>query len=167
MWVDLYSGETPYLYITLNDIYFYIPFKHGFKFYTKGSETHWSFEGIDEGEFTKEMRVIQDWNWILLLDGDYKHATMISSLDETIHGNRFTICTKKHYKTDNTFNAPKFETSIKLHNKPHELYNQASEMVQNLQNWYPGRIKNSENVVIKPFHRVTEYSLNCIEYVHS
>ena len=78
MFVDLYGSDTPIIYIKLNDTDFYIPFKHGFKFYTKGTETHWGLEGLDEEEFTKEMREIKDWNWILVLDGDYQHATMLS-----------------------------------------------------------------------------------------
>ena len=167
MQIDLYGGETPNIYIKMGDTDFYIPFKHGFKFFTKGNETHWGFEGIDEEEFTREMREIKDWNWILLLDDGYKHATMVSSLGETIHGNRFTIVTKKHYKSNHEFHSQKFEISVKLHNNQDELYNQAYEMVQQIRNLYPGRIKINENVNIKPYHRVTEYVLNCIEYVHS
>ena len=165
--IDLYAGETPLIYITLNGADFYIPFKHGFKFYTKGFATHWGFEGIDEQEFTREMREIKDWNWILLLDDGYKHATMISSLGETIHGNRFTISTRKHYRQNNEFSSQKFETSIKLDENPSVLYNQASEMVRIIQNLYPGRIRHTQDVSIRPYHRVTEYSLNCIEYIHS
>ena len=167
MFVDLYGSDTPIIYIKLNDTDFYIPFKHGFKFYTKGTETHWGLEGLDEEEFTKEMREIKDWNWILVLDGDYQHATMLSSLQETIHGNRFTISTRKHYKNNHTFRSQNFEISVKLHNNQDELYNQAFEMVRQIRNFYPGRIKLSENINIIPFHSVSEYILNCIEYVHS
>jgi hypothetical protein len=163
--IDLYSGETPLIYITLDDTDFFIPFKHGFKFYTKGSSTHWGFEGMDEQEFTPEMTEIKDWNWILLLDDGYKHATMISSLGETIHGNRLTIHTNKHY--NNEFRSHAFETSVKLNDNMDYLYNQASEMVRRIQNFYPGRIRHTQNVSIIPYHRVSEYSLNCVEYVHS
>ena len=85
----------------------------------------------------------------------------------TIHGSRFMISTRKHYKNNHTFRSQKFEISVKLHNNQDELYNQAFEMVQQIRNFYPGRIKLSENINIIPFHSVSEYILNCTEYVHS
>ena len=99
MQIELYSADVPYIGMRVNDVQFFVPFRHTLELFTKSPDYDmWSFDGMDEEEFTPDMRKINDWDFIISLDRKYNHGTMICCMNETIHGNRFSVHSKKDYR---------------------------------------------------------------------
>ena len=59
--IDLYGGETPSVTVNICDMFTAVPFRHSLSLYIKNDQNdYWSFDGMDEEEFTPEMRRIRD-----------------------------------------------------------------------------------------------------------
>lgn len=87
MQINLYGGDVPYIGLIVYGMHCYVPFRHTLEFFTKSSKHDmWTFDGLDEEEFTPNLRKINDWDFIISLDRLYNHRTMICCMTETIHG---------------------------------------------------------------------------------
>lgn len=164
MRIELYAGHTPYIDIEIKDVVCFIPFKHTLEFFTKSPDHNtWCFDDMDEEEFTPEMRKINEWDWILKLDGAYNHGTMICCTTETIHGNRFSIHAKKNYHTYQNG----IEVSVNIGQSGPILYGEMSNAIREIEEIFPRRVTTSENIEIRPEGRVSIYTMNCLKYVHN
>jgi hypothetical protein len=144
--VDLWAGDLPYISIFVQGIESYVPFQHTLELYTR-NEKHPLWYSDDYDNFSIENRTIQNWEWILVLDGAYKHKTMISSLSESIHGNRFSICSLKNYKRNTNQHV---QLSMNADDCKEELFTQVCQMFDKISNDY----------------RQTEHILNGRQYKH-
>mgnify|MGYP001212816169 CR=1 FL=1 len=144
----------------------FVPFRHTMDFYTKSDDhDHWSFDDMDEEEFTPEMRRIRSWEWIIVLDRAYVHGTIICCCNQTIHGDRLSVHALKPYR--NIRNGLHLNTSICVtETLAQELHHDAVEMMQQLKEAYWHRITNSSNKFINPHGTVCNYVMNCITYNH-
>lgn len=119
---------------------------------------------MDEEEFTPEMRRIRDWEWILQLDPSYKHGTMIACLNETVHGNRFSIVTCKTYRN---ITRARMESSIRVsEEQAKKLFDDIVEKILLMQARWPLRVSSNECVEIRPKGRVCVYVMDRITYNH-
>ena len=166
--VDLYAGYYPYVSVCVNGMQSFIPFRHTMELYTK-SDRHdmWSFDDMDEDEFTPEMRRIREWEWILLLDGNYRHGTMICCNSETIHGSRLSIHSLKDYR-GNTNNALHLDISIPLvdDKSKEELRHNVWEIMNKIERDYNRPVTTIACQNMKPWGRVCEYVMDCRRYTH-
>lgn len=164
MQIDLYSGHVPYIGLSVHGVQLFVPFRHTLEFFSKSPDHHmWSFDDMDEEEFTPEMRKINDWDLILALDRSYNHGTMICCMNETIHGNRFSIHSKKDYRIRNHLDL---DISLNIGDDGPELFQQVHTSMLRLQEMYPLRCITQSNVYIKPEGRVCVYPMNCLKYTH-
>lgn len=150
--------------LSLNNLQSFIPFRHTFELFTKSPDFDvWTFDDIDYNEFTLEMRTIKDWEWIISLDREYNHGTMICCMSETIHGNRFSIHSKKNYKIHNNLHL---DISMNIEQNGYELLNDVQNKINTIENRFPERFSVKQNVEIKPERRVCIYTMNCLKYTH-
>lgn len=166
MRIELNSADVPYIYLPIKNLETFIPFRHTLEFFTKSDEHDmWSFEDMDENEFTHEMRKIHDWNFILALDRAYNHGTMICCMDETLHGKRLSIHSQKNYRINNSMNL---EYSLKLSDEEGPtIFKEVESCILELQSSFPLRINNFSNVSIRPEGKVCVYTMNSIRYTHT
>lgn len=162
MQIDLFSGYVPYISIDIKGVQMFIPFRHTIEFFTK-SETHhmWNFEDMDEDEFPLELRKINEWDFILALDRSYQHGTMITCRNETIHGNRFSVYSKKNYHVTNTIDL---NISINIGEDGPNIFENIQRSILELQSHYPQHFTANENVQIRPEGSVSVYTMNSIKY---
>ncbi len=164
MQIELYAGYVPYIGLNVCSLQCFIPFRHSLEFFKKSPDHDmWSFEDMDEEEFTPEMRKIHDWTYILALDRSYNHGTMISCMNETIHGNRFSIHSKKDYRVLHSMNL---DISFEIMDKGPELFETVNNCMLELKEMYPKRCTTHNNILIKPESRVSLYTMNCLKYTH-
>lgn len=162
MQIDLFSGYVPYISIDIKGVQMFIPFRHTMEFFTKSENHHmWSFEDMDEDEFTPELRKINEWDFIIALDRNYQHGTMITCMNETIHGNRFSIHSKKNYHVPNTIDL---NISMNIGEDGPNIFENVQESILELQSLFPERFTTKQNVEIRPEGRVSMYTMNCIKY---
>ena len=148
----------------VNDVQFFVPFRHTLELFTKSPDYDmWSFDGMDEEEFTPDMRKINDWDFIISLDRKYNHGTMICCMNETIHGNRFSVHSKKDYRILNNLDI---DISLNIGDGGTELHREVYDSIQSLQYRYPLNFTIAQNVNIKPQGRVSVYTMNCLKYTH-
>tara|TARA_A100001015_G_C15032506_1_gene734127 strand:+ start:2049 stop:2549 length:501 start_codon:yes stop_codon:yes gene_type:complete len=165
MQIELYSGDVPYIGLNVHGVQCFIPFRHTLEFFTKSPDHDmWNFDGMDQEEFTQDMRKINDWNFILSLDRKYNHGTMICCLNETIHGNRFSIHSKKDFRLRNNLHL---DFSLNIADDGKELQQEVYNSIQELLSLYPLRCTIHENMNIKPEGRVCVYPMNCLKYKHT
>ena len=165
MQINLYGGDVPYIGLRVHSVQMFIPFRHTLEFFTKSPDYDmWSFDEMDEEEFTPDMRKINDWDFILSLDRTCNHGTMISCTNETIHGNRFSIHSKKDYRIRNNINL---DISLNIGDDGPDIYQEVNDSILRLQAIYPVRYTNWENVNIRPEGRVCVYTMNCLKYTHT
>lgn len=165
MQIELYSGDVPYIVLNVYGVQSFIPFRHTLELFTKSPDFDmWSFDGMDEEEFTPDMRKINDWDLILALDRTYNHGTMICCTNETVHGNRFSIHSKKDYRIQNNLDL---DISLDIKDDGPDIFQQICESVVHLQEWFPQRVTTQQNVHIQPEGRVCVYTMNCLKYTHS
>tara|TARA_B100000482_G_scaffold192300_1_gene179899 strand:- start:548 stop:1045 length:498 start_codon:yes stop_codon:yes gene_type:complete len=162
--INLYAGDVPYVYFKVNNVDLYIPFKHTIEFFTKSIDhTHWTFENLDPDEFTPEMTFVRDWEFIIALDRAYKHGTMLCSLNETIHGDCFSVHTNKNYHNF----LGHAHVSMKIIENQKILLDSAEKMFEELRQHYPERFIIQTNKVIRPEGRICQYTMNCLKYNHA
>ena len=165
MQVELYAGDAPYVGLQVGGMQTFVPFRHTLELYTKSPDHDmWSFEDMDEDEFTPAMRQINDWDWILALDRQYKHGTMIRCINETCHGNRFSIHSKKNYR--NIDCNLDLDVSIDIGETGPTHFREVSAALNRIQDVFPDRFIRTENVPIRPEGRVSVYTMNCLKYTH-
>ena len=164
MQIELYGADVPYLGLYLEGTRSFVPFRHTLEFFTKcpGHDT-WSFDGMDEDEFTPEMRAINDWEWIIALDRAYAHGTMICCLNQTIHGNRFSIHSKKNYRIENSM---QLDVSIGIGETGPVHFDAISKEIERMQEVFPQRFVRLHEVAIQPEGRVSVYTMQCLKYTH-
>ena len=164
MQIELYGADVPYLGLYVEGVQSFIPFRHTLEFFTKafGHDT-WSFDGMDEDEFTPEMRAINDWEWIIALDRAYNHGTMICCMNQTIHGNRFSIHSKKNYRIENNL---QLDVSIGIGENGPVHFDAVSKEIERMQEVFPERFVRIHEVAIKPEGRVSVYTMQCLKYTH-
>ena len=164
MQVNLYSGYVPYLGFWVNSVQTFVPFRHTLELFTKSPDYDmWYFDGMDEEEFTEEMRKIRDCDFIIALDRNYKHGTMITCMSETIHGNRFSIHSKKNYRIENNI---RLDVSFDISDKGPDIYDSVMTELNAIQLDFPQRFSTQTNVPIRPEGRVCIYTMNCLTYKH-
>lgn len=160
--IDLWAGDLPYVSIFVRDMESFIPFRHTLELYTRNDEHLLWYSDYDD-EFTVENRTIKDWEWILVLDGTYKHKTIIYSLSESIHGNRFSIRSLKHYKIHTNQDV---QISMNVDDCKEELFTQVCRMFDKISNDY----RQTEHILnertIQPIGKVCKYVMNCRLYKH-
>jgi len=162
--IHIYDADVPYLELNVKNLELYVPFKHTLEFYTKSRDyPHWTFEDLDPKEFTSDMTFVRDWEFIIALDRSYNHGTMLCSLNRTIHGNRFSVHTKKNYH----FSQGTAEINIRNDGIQYNLLHDADSIIENLRQRYPERFTIQTNKMIKPEGRISEYTMNCLKYTHS
>ena len=148
MQIDLNSGDTPYVGFFINDVQSFIPFRHTLEFFTKSPDHDlWYFEDMDEEEFTTDMRKINDWEFIIALDRLYKHGTMICCANETIHGNRFSIHSKKNYHIPTNIHLG---ISFDIGQNGPTIFENIRNAVHEIENFFPNRFVISKNISIRP-----------------
>lgn len=163
--VDLFSGDSPYVSLFINGMQSFIPFRHQMELYVK-SPRHdmWSFQDMDEDEFTPDMRLIRDWEWMLVLDGNHKHGTIICSNSETIHGNRFSIHALKNYRTRTNLHL---DVSFPIGDEDaREVRVKVWNMMDKICNEYRRSVVTISDKKIQPLGRVCEYVMDCRRYKH-
>lgn len=164
MQIDLYSADVPYLGLFVENIQSFVPFRHTLEFFTKSPDHDmWFFDDMDEEEFTPAIRNIREWEWIIALDRSYNHGTMICCSNETIHGNRFSIHSKKNYRIRNNL---LLDISIDIGNNGPVYLENISSTLRQIEEIFPERFSRQKNVVIKPEGRVSIYTMNCLKYTH-
>ena len=163
--IHLYAGDVPYVALCVNDMQSYIPFRHTLHFYTKNeSNNYWTFEGIDEDEFTEEMRFVREWEWILVFDQNYAHKTMVCCNSETVHGNRFSIHSLKNYRLHNNLHL---DVSTPINeNTANGLLKSIRDEMCTIQEHWRERVQTNTVSNIQPMGRVCVYTMNCTEYRH-
>lgn len=164
MEINLYGGDVPYIGLIVHGLQCFVPFRHTLELFTKSSEHDmWTFDGLDEDEFTPNMRKINDWDLIISLDRLYNHRTMICCMNETIHGNRFSIHSTKNYRTPHNIDL---DISLNIGDDGPEVYQQVSNSILDLQMTFPERFTTQRNVDIRPEGRVSVYTMDCLKYTH-
>lgn len=167
MQIELYAADVPYVGLGVEGLLTFVPFRHTFEFFTKSPDHDvWSFDDMDEDEFTPEMRRVNEWEWILALDRAYKHGTMISCANETIHGNRFSIHSKKNYRGGGFRNNLHFNVSTDVGENGPRYFELMSDTVRHVAERFPDRCTRQTNVNIVPDGRVCVYTMNCLKYTH-
>ena len=165
MQIELYGGDVPYIGLHVHGVQLFIPFRHTLEFFTKSPDHDmWSFDEMDEQEFTPDMRKINDWDFIVSLDRKYNHGTMICCMNETIHGNRFSIHSKKDYRIRNNIDI---DISLNIGDDGPDLCREINDSIIRLQAMFPIRFTTQRNVHIKPEGRVSVYTMNCLKYTHT
>lgn len=163
--IELFSADLPYIGLTIKNVQTFIPFRHTLEFFTKSHDHDtWSFESMDEDEFPAEIRKINDWDWIIVLDRMYNHGTMICCTNETIHGNRFSIHSKKNYRVRNNIHL---DVSLNIGESGPEIFDSINESIKGLHEALPHCFHTVQNVQIRPEGRVCMYVMNCLKYSHA
>ena len=165
MQINLYGGDVPYLGLNTHGVQCFVPFRHTLEFFTKSPDHDmWSFDDMDEEEFTPEMRKIKDWEFIIYLDRSYNHGTMICCMNQTVHGNRFSVHSKKNYRVQANIDI---DISLDIGDNGIELFENVQNSVLRLQEMYPERCTNHTNVNIQPAGRISVYTMHQMKYSHS
>lgn len=165
MQINLYGGDVPYVGLFIHGMQCFVPFRHTLEFFTKSPDHDmWSFDEMDEEEFTVDMRKINDWDFILSLDRTWNHGTMICCMNETIHGNRFSIHSKKDYRIRNNIDL---DISLNIGDDGPKFCQEINDSMTRLQTDFPLRCTTLKNVRIRPEGRVCVYTMNCLKYTHS
>ena len=164
--VSLYDGDTPYVSI-MSQLHMFVPFRHTLALYTKSDSCdHWTFDDIDTDEFPLDERRIRDWEWILVLDKDYGHGTMITCCYETIHGNRLSIRSGKNYR--NARASIDLDVSIDISEEAaRQLHADVVQMVEMVRARWTQHVRNENDVVVIPRGRVCQYTMNGVIYRHN
>ena len=164
MQLELYSGDVPYFGFYVQRMQSFVPFRHTFEFFTKSPKhDRWSFDEMDEDEFTDSMRFINDWEWIIALDRTYNHGTMICCQNEPIHGNRFSIHSKKNYRINNNL---QLDVSIDIGENGPVYLHEIKTVIDHIRGIFPQRFVHLDEVVIQPEGRVSKYTMQCLKYTH-
>lgn len=164
MQVELYSADVPYVGLKIQNVQSFIPFRHTLEFFTKSCDYDmWFFDDMDEDEFTPAMRKINEWEWIIALDRSYNHGTMICCMNETIHGNLFSIHSKKNYRIRNNL---QLDISIDIGNNGPHYFEEISSTLRQIEEILPERFSRQKNVAINPEGRLSIYTMNCLKYTH-
>ncbi len=165
MQIELFGADVPYIGLTIKDIETFIPFRHTLEFFTKSHDHDtWNFDSMDEDEFPREIRKINDWDWIIALDRMYNHGTMICCTNETIHGNRFSIHSKKNYRVRNNIHL---DFSVNIGDSGPEIFDSVNKSIEEVKEIIPQCFSTIENVPIRPEGRVCIYVMNCLKYNHA
>jgi hypothetical protein len=164
--ISLYQSHVPYLSMNIDKINIFLPFRHTLELFTKSLNPEfelWSFDGMDENEFPSELRVINDWEFVLALDREYNHGTMICCMNELIHGNILSIKNKKNYRP---YNTELMNISVQINNNGPKLLSDINKQLKNIKDNFPNRCTDYENVQIQPEGRIPIYTMNCAKYKH-
>ena len=162
----LYSGETPYVDVYVDGVHASAPFRHTLRLYTPDAvDAHWTFDGLDPDEFPPDATLVRPWEWVLDLDSDYGHRTMISCLHSALHGTRLRVHAPKDYRR--THDNATLEVSTALDpSRASAACEEVVAMFQRLEALFPARVTHAEREIVRPLGAVCEYPMHASTYKH-
>lgn len=156
--VNLWSGDTPYLYVVLQDKVTWALHFTTMHVYTKNAQhAYWTYEDLDPEEFPLEARYVADTEWILALNkGEEENLceVWLSCGNRPGHGNRLVMITR-----DRSIRA---ECAVSVDDME-VLHDRLQTCVGEI----PGGVSTPAPVVVNYSGICCTYTMNEWRYVHA